>query len=47
MLIIFLLWLLLLSKFSLFEKLNTIFEFFINHKNEEPAKKGGKNAPFY
>ena len=47
MVIIFLLWILVLSKFSIFEKLNTIYETLTNNKNEEPAENGKKNGLFY
>ena len=47
MFIIFLPWILILSKFSLFEKLNMIFQTLINGKNEEPAENGKKNDLFY
>ena len=47
MFIIFLPWILILSKFSLFEKINMVFDTLINGKNEEPAENGKKNGLFY
>ena len=47
MFIIFLPWILILSKFSLFEKMNMIFETLINGKNDEIPENGKKNGLFY
>ena len=47
MFIIFLHWILILSKFSLFEKMNMIFETLINGKNDEIPENGKKNGLFY
>ena len=47
MFLIFLPWIIVLSKFSLFEKLNMIFENLINRKNEETVENVKKNGLFY
>ena len=46
-LIIFLPWLIILSKFDLLEKLNALFEGLISGKYSEPTETGKKNGIFY